>query len=1002
MKKRAIMQKNSIYRKIMLPLLIVLLLETALLIGIPIFGGMTDRLHDNAEDILDQQVENRKNYLETMMLNDWSDLNRLAAIINEETQILLDENEFTLEELQSSSKVCNILLQNISEEIIAELYAKRVNGIYVMFNIRDLEPLRAAREMPNCTGLYICDLDPTSTPATLNRDLLLTRGPISYVNSTNISTSSDWRPMYTFSEEEAVENYDFLYQPFQAAYNAEQVENPSDYGYWSAANSSWLGSRSQAITYSIPLVLEDGTVYGVLGIELFNSYISENLPYTELTLGNDGAYILAQINTGQEDIVLDNVMLMSSEELMKEDVKNINLTLAKLETESYTGKINGEKYYFDAAPIKLSAMNTPFEQQNWVLLGAVKEKALYAAINQAQIISGVALLFMALFGIGGSIFVSRRLSQPIKNLVTEVQNSREENEGIPQLSRTEIAEIDDFAMAITDLSRDLVNASSRIMHIIKMTSVEIAFFEVREHDVVFVTENFFSLFAMDVKNVENLSTQEFAQLFAEIQKNKVYNKRNDESLIYEVKTELGEYRYVRLNINRNKDSITGLAEDVTQSVLERKRIEYERDYDLLTGLINRRAFYRQAGKIFSQSELLGCTAVLMIDLDNLKEINDNYGHELGDQYIYQATKAFKAEVPKNALLSRLSGDEFVLLLTNYESREAIWAEVERFIERTKQNVFVAPSGENMQIGYSGGIAFYPDDSENLDKLIKYADFAMYQIKRTARGKIGAFDMEAYNRENFVLQSRRELLQLLAEGNLQYYFQPIYAAKNGEVFAYEALMRVNMPTLHSPDDVLKLAKKENKLHEIERLSMLKSVEYYQALLAKGEVDAKAYLFVNSIANECLTEAEQEEFAQICGELTSKIVIELTESAEIALEALEVKRNMNCYSGLLALDDYGSGYNSEKNLLEIAPEFIKVDMSIIRDIDSNEDKQLIVQNLVQYAHKREMLVLAEGIETLAELHKVLELGVDLLQGYALARPNAVPAPIAESAKEMIVNF
>ena len=113
-------------------------------------------------------------------------------------------------------------------------------------------------------------------------------------------------------------------------------------------------------------------------------------------------------------------------------------------------------------------------------------------------------------------------------------------------------------------------------------------------------------------------------------------------------------------------------------------------------------------------------------------------------------------------------------------------------------------------------------------------------------------------------------------------------------------------------------------------------------------------------------------------------------------------MNCYSGLLALDDYGSGYNSEKNLLEIAPEFIKVDMSIIRDIDSNEDKQLIVQNLVQYAHKREMLVLAEGIETLAELHKVLELGVDLLQGYALARPNAVPAPIAESAKEMIVNF
>ncbi len=113
-------------------------------------------------------------------------------------------------------------------------------------------------------------------------------------------------------------------------------------------------------------------------------------------------------------------------------------------------------------------------------------------------------------------------------------------------------------------------------------------------------------------------------------------------------------------------------------------------------------------------------------------------------------------------------------------------------------------------------------------------------------------------------------------------------------------------------------------------------------------------------------------------------------------------MENFSGMFALDDYGSGYNSEINLLELKPKFVKVDISIVRDVDKDINKQQIISNIVSYGHKRDMLIIAEGLETAAELEKVLELGVDLLQGYYLARPGETPAPISAEALEVIRGF
>ena len=162
---------------------------------------------------------------------------------------------------------------------------------------------------------------------------------------------------------------------------------------------------------------------------------------------------------------------------------------------------------------------------------------------------------------------------------------------------------------------------------------------------------------------------------------------------------------------------------------------------------------------------------------------------------------------------------------------------------------------------------------------------------------------------------------------------------------------------------------------------------------------ALLFINSIASIALPREDSEYMDSRWHELRRQMVIEITEEEEIDREALERKRRALGDQGALALDDWGSGYSNSKSLLELSPDYIKVDITIICDIDTDADKQQLVKDIVEYAHGRGMKIVAEGIETEAELRKVIELGVDLLQGYFLAKPAASPSEIAPQALSVI---
>ena len=273
-------------------------------------------------------------------------------------------------------------------------------------------------------------------------------------------------------------------------------------------------------------------------------------------------------------------------------------------------------------------------------------------------------------------------------------------------------------------------------------------------------------------------------------------------------------------------------------------------------------------------EKLGHAALLMMDMDNLKHINDTFGHDWGDRYINLAGQCFAQTLPQNTICARMSGDEFIVLFYGYDRRDEIRQVLNRLSEAMKERTALLPNGDTMRISISGGIAWYPENGRDLATLKKYADFAMYQVKHESKGEMGEFDIGAYNQEVYAAQLRKEFLQMLRENSADYHFQPIFSAHTGRVAAYEALMRVKMQLLNSPLTVMKLARELDKLYEVERLTAFKATSTFMMMQNRGQLHRNTKLFLNSIASSSLTDEDVAEFKAQFAELLNNLVIEIT--------------------------------------------------------------------------------------------------------------------------------
>lgn len=989
---------KSIFRTTLLAMLLVLGVEFILLSAALYLSNVTQQLNTNATDILKKQVENRSSYLENIMLKN-QDLDMLSQKIQTELLDLEANGKIRLDTLSTDSNTAFPLLQEVSFNLVSHLRRKNVTGIFLVLNTENLDELERGSYLP---GIYIRDMDPASPASDRNYDLLIERASASIVHMTGISTDNSWTPAFCF---EGPDSAPFYYPVFQAAFEDGGKLNASDYGRWTTSAYTLDGNTNSCIAYSVPLLLPDGTVYGVLGVEMLTSYLQTLLPASELQNDDAGSYLLGATRSGLSGDTLQMSTVCCSFS-GKEDpgLSNTLLPIQRSGRKSYYTVQNGTEYYIALEPMTFYSRNAPFSSEQWMLIGTVSERQLFAFSEHVLRMLVLSIVLTVVVGFFCSLMVSRHIARPITKLSAEVARAQANRSTIPPLSRTGIREVDQFSDTITQLSRDVLTTSTKFLRILEMASVELGGYEIRfDTRNVFVTDNFFSMLGLlPPQHPAALDPDSFRLLLQDFDRNCPHTTTFSGDEVYRITLPHGEVHYLRIETTRDELAQVGLVEDVTAVTMERLRIEHDRDYDTLTGLYNRRAFQRECEALFTRPECLKHAAFLMFDLDNLKHTNDTYGHDFGDQYIRQTGLCFAEHTPAGTLCSRISGDEFNLFFYGYDSQEEIRAVLELVREELSKKSIPLPDGQELHLSISGGIAWYPEDASTPAALKKYADFAMYQVKHSKKGRLCEFDLGTYNNEIYTIQSKKEFDQLLRDELIHYHFQPIVSCKTGESVAYEALMRVNLPTLSSPDTVLKMARSEGRLHDIERITIFNASQAYLTLLREGLVRSSDLLFLNSIASQHMTEAENREYARRFSMLQNNIVVEITEEEALDKQSLEIKRNTPGFTGMFALDDYGSGYSNELSLLELSPRFIKIDLSIVRNIHSNPDKQQIVSNIVSYAHQRNMRIIAEGLETSAEVHKVLELGVDYLQGYFLARPAAVPPQINPEAVRMIREF
>jgi diguanylate cyclase (GGDEF)-like protein len=410
---------------------------------------------------------------------------------------------------------------------------------------------------------------------------------------------------------------------------------------------------------------------------------------------------------------------------------------------------------------------------------------------------------------------------------------------------------------------------------------------------------------------------------------------------------------------------------------------FEADHDELTGLLNRRGLFTSLDEKMAPGARV---AVLLLDLDGFKEINDTLGHASGDALLRQIGGRLRDALRDADEIARLGGDEFAILVDAAGAAPDEAGEIGRRIRETLAAPFEV-AGLSLQVRASVGVALFPEHGTTADELLRQADIAMYQAKQNRTG-FAVYASTADPRSGRTLQLSSELERALGAGELVVHYQPKADVRTGAVTGVEALVRWEHPErgLLAPDAFVPIAERNGLIRRL-TLQVVRLGLAQQARWRAEGIDLP--LAVNlSIAN--LLDADlPRDIGTLLDDLRvrpGRLKLEITESYLVTDPTL-IHGNIQelCGHGVgLALDDFGTGYSSLTHLRRLPIDEIKIDRSFIRDIETDPDDAVIVQSTIDLAHSLNLTVVAEGVETELVWNKLRDFGCDQAQGFYLARP------------------
>ncbi|OPB09199.1 putative bifunctional diguanylate cyclase/phosphodiesterase [Pseudomonas synxantha] len=410
-------------------------------------------------------------------------------------------------------------------------------------------------------------------------------------------------------------------------------------------------------------------------------------------------------------------------------------------------------------------------------------------------------------------------------------------------------------------------------------------------------------------------------------------------------------------------------------------------FDALTNLLNRRGFNQIfAEKVAEKTRSQGMMAVIFLDIDHFKRINDSLGHDAGDQLLTVLAGHIKGSIrSREDVVARFGGDEFCILI-NIHHRDEARHMAQRITQKMKEPIELA--GRRMVMTTSIGISLFPDDGQTCEELLKTADLALYQSKDTGRNSLNFFSSNLKTRASLELQLEEELRAALrARTELVLFYQPIFDMKLGKVTRLEALVRWEHPQhgLLAPDRFIGIAENNGLIAELDHWVLRQACHDLSLLSDRGytELTMAVNCSALNLARDELAD-EIEDALRFAGVAANRLELEVTENALMGniSSTLALLRQIRALGVSLAIDDFGTGYSSLAYLKRLPLNTLKIDRSFIQDIPKSTADSEIVQAIIGMAHTLHLQVVTEGVETQAQFELLLKHDCDFIQGYLLS--------------------
>ncbi|WP_372760590.1 EAL domain-containing protein [Pseudoalteromonas sp.] len=432
----------------------------------------------------------------------------------------------------------------------------------------------------------------------------------------------------------------------------------------------------------------------------------------------------------------------------------------------------------------------------------------------------------------------------------------------------------------------------------------------------------------------------------------------------------------------------GIQTDITEQKNYHEELAFNASHDLLTGLPNRGLLHdRLSQSVMISSRHKERVAILFIDLDGFKLINDSLGHLIGDEVICKISARIALEIRSGDTLARMGGDEFVLLVPDVNDRQQLNVLAERVLSAISAPLEVA--GKELQLSASIGISISDTQlSEPMD-LVKRADLAMYRAKQLGRNNVQWYSSDMEKTLNNRLSLRAMLKQAIANQEFELYYQPQVAADSGRFIGLEALLRWQHPELGfiGPDEFIPIAEEMGLIVELGQWVIEQAASYNRSLQQRGIANVIMAVNLSSLQFQRPGFVEQLEASLKQAQLAPKwFELELTESLllENVEQVVDKLQHLKQLGISIAIDDFGTGYSSLNYLKRLPIDKLKIDKSFIRELDTDQKDAAITRAIIAMGHQLGLKVIAEGVETLVQAKLLNKHSCDELQGYFYAKP------------------